>query len=286
MKNLILNLFALVLLFLNSCNLLKEDLEKGYFDFEIDGIAYGFVEDGVEVVPKTYPSNYSKEIIIPSEVIYEGISYDVVGIGQLAFNYSKVTTIIFPMSIKYLSDGCFCGCKNLKSLQLPANLLYIGNDVFNDSGIESLTIPASVAYIGYDNISWCPELKYLTIETTKSPLLTDDYGWCYGDDGRASKKLEYVYIGRNIEGNIVSNPIDYYECENLKKVEIGESVTIFEASFVSPLEIHCEPVSPPKSSGVCSEECLNNSTVYVPAGALESYQQDAYWGRFKNIKVL
>lgn len=289
MKKQILNLFMLVLLFMSSCNLLKEDLEKRYFDFEIDGVAYCFVEDGVEVVPKTNPSNYSKEVIIPSEVMYEGITYDVVGIGQFAFNGSNVTSVILPMTIKYLSDDCFQDCKNLKSLQLPANLSYIGYGVFYNSGIESITIPASVTYIGSDNICCCPQLKYLAIESTQSPLITDDdYGWYYGDDDRASKKLEEVFIGRNIKGNIISNPnpIDYNECRNLKKVGIGKYVTKFEASFVSILEIRCEPESPPETSGGCSEECLNNSTVYVPESALKSYQQDAYWGQFKNIKTL
>lgn len=288
MKTRILSLLTFVLLFTSSCDLLKEDLdtEERYFDFEIDGIAYNFEEDGVEVVAKTIPSNYSKEIIIPSKVLYEGISYDVVGIGEFAFSESKVTSVILPETVRYLKNASFQGCKKLKHLVLPTNLSDIGPSVFNDSGIESITIPASVTYLGYDNTCWCPQLKSLIIESTRTPLLTDDFGWYYGDNGRASKKLEYVFIGRNIKGRTISNPIDYYECENLKKVVIGEYVTKFEASFVSTLEIRCKPVTPPKSSGICSEECLNNSTVYVPANALESYRQDAYWGLFKNIKVL
>lgn len=241
------------------------------------------------MVAKTYPSNYSNEIKIPSEVVYEGVSCEVVGVGQGAFANCKVTSITLPETIRNLDTQCFYGCKNLKSLQLPNGLKYIEDCAFSDSGLESITIPESV--IAVDMMEpFPPQLKSLTIDSSKSSLLTGDSSWfvTYG----ACEKLESIFIGRNLDGNrewagIYDNHgMDFMACSNLKKVEIGEFVTKFGASFDSTLEIFCEPTSPPESSGECSPKCLQTSIVYVPKSAIELYRKDAYWGRFKNIKAL
>lgn len=296
MRNRVFRLLVVILglVAFTSCNLFKKDDEDElwytYFDFEVDGIAYNFVDEGVEVVAKTEPSNYSNEITIPSEVDYEGTPCEVVGIGKLAFYESKVTSVTLPETVRYLGSWCFSGCKNLKSLQLTKGLQDIHYQVFSDSGLESITIPASVTFIGA-NEPFPPQLKSFTIESSKTPLSTDDqYGWfiTYG----AYEELESIFIGRNLDGDHKwdsyndLHELDYEACNNLKKVRIGEYVTEFGASFDSTLEIICEPTLPPATSGNCSPKCLQTSTVYVPRSAIELYREDSYWGRFKNIKAL
>lgn len=292
MKNRVFRLLVVILgLFaFTSCNLFKKDDEDELwytdFDFEVDGIAYDFVDEGVEVVAKTQPSNYSDEITIPSEVDYEGIPCEVVGIGYNAFDESKVTSVTLPETLRYLGKFCFYGCKNLKSLQLPQGLRSIDIKALSNSGLESITIPKSVTYL--IEFGSYPQLKSLIIDPSKSSLHIQNFesGWFtqFGD----SEKLEYIFIGRNLEleDDKWYQGMDYMACDNLKKVRIGEYVTEFGASFDSTLEIICEPTSPPETSGNCSPKCLQTSIVYVPQNSIELYREDSYWGRFKNIKAL
>lgn len=193
-----------------------------------------------------------------------------------------------PETVRYIGTCCFCECENLKALQLPNSLKNIENCAFDDSGIQSITIPASVTDLG--SFRSCPQLKSLIIVSSKTSLqIYNPYGWFATDKAipeGAFEKLEYIFIGRNLEGFEWNQGVEYSACNNLTKVRIGEYVTEFGASFVSTLEIICEPTSPPETIGNCSPKCLQTSTVYVPQSAIELYREDPYWGLFKNIKAL
>ena len=56
------------------------------YDFEADGICYDINEDETSVYVTERPgNNYSGDIVIPSAVTYNGIKYNVTGVGSNAF---------------------------------------------------------------------------------------------------------------------------------------------------------------------------------------------------------
>ena len=79
---------------------------------EIDGIYYNLITKAKEAeVTKNPNRNYSGEVVVPKSVEYEGTTYSVTTIGELAFsNCSGLTSVTIPNSITSIGLDAFCGC--------------------------------------------------------------------------------------------------------------------------------------------------------------------------------
>ena len=92
-------------------------------DFTADGIKYKMVSEDKVIV--TYPndaepgtSEYTGDIVIPAQVVYENNTFQVTGIADKAFRKAAIT-----------------------SVSLPEGLLTIGEEAFYKSQISEVTIP-------------------------------------------------------------------------------------------------------------------------------------------------
>lgn len=143
-------LFLSVLLFLS--------VKTIAYDFKHGDIYYNVINDSVAPyeVEVTYPDSdyfsacYTQEhIIIPSNVSYDGIKYNVTSIGNNAF-YSddQIKRIDIPNSVRTISHSVFASCASLESL-------HIGD------GVESIDW----------NFFGCPNLQ-ITIYAKNPPELT------------------------------------------------------------------------------------------------------------------
>lgn len=135
------------------------------YDFKQDGICYNIVDGGCEVVA-SWPL-YNGDIVIPMTAN----GYTVVGIGDNAFAYCNLKTVLMPPTLTYIgawaftesglpsiewpagvseiSKGTFSGCNNLKSITFSGRVREIGVSAFEDcSALTSIDIPESVTSIG------------------------------------------------------------------------------------------------------------------------------------------
>ncbi len=162
-------------------------------DFERDGIYYNILSDStVEVTfqgTNRYSMAYSRTSpIIPMHVEYNGNNYEVIGIGNNAFNMCNLTGIELPSSIKYIGrnsfwengiiastinlpeglefigSGAFFGCPSLTTITLPKTLKVIDNSAFYGTFITSVSIPSSVDSIYSSAFSSCPHLESIRVE--------------------------------------------------------------------------------------------------------------------------
>ena len=114
--------------------------------------------DGCATVTGSSNSNPSS-VTIPATVTYQGVTYKVVSIDDMAFYHNQNSTTK----------------SNLKTVTIGSNVEYIGYGAFQGTSIQSVTIPASVKEIGsnpytfgqWGAFAYCESLKTVTFKSTK-----------------------------------------------------------------------------------------------------------------------
>lgn len=78
-----------------------------------------------------------------------------------AFEDSLIESITIPSQVEEILEGCFAGCKNLKSIVFSNNshLHEFSKDLFKDSGLESITIPSNINKISQNSFVNCIKLE-------------------------------------------------------------------------------------------------------------------------------
>ena len=96
---------------------------------ETEATLLGYESDGEE----------PKHLTIPDAITYEGNSYVISEIAELAFAGSEIMeTVTIGGNIQTIGDYAFSECEALETIQIPAQVKTIGQGAF--SGDEELTI--------------------------------------------------------------------------------------------------------------------------------------------------
>lgn len=101
-------------------------------DFEVGGIAYNVLsasELTVEVAPKSC-NFYRGNINIPATVTYNGTTYDVVALGEMAFYGGALSSVSIPSSVSQIKEQCFLFATGPSSITVPASVTEIGKLAF------------------------------------------------------------------------------------------------------------------------------------------------------------
>lgn len=164
-------------------------------DFEVDGYYYDFISIPDLTVALTYKGEYD--------------GYDW---GNISPSYSGDVTI--PKTVEYLGK--------------TFNVIYINEQAFTNCYIGTLTIPNHIqAIISWDNTDLslyglACTFQHLVIEDGETELRVDR-SLIYGD------VTESVYLGRYLEGSIVSSHYDYdfntYIGGSYKKITFSDKLT-------------------------------------------------------------
>ena len=127
----------------------------------INGLNYYFdeTENTAEVVQS---SSVSGDLVIPSSVTYNSVTYSVTSIGvQAFFDCSGLTSVTIPNSVTSIGYRAFYGCSGLASVTIPNSVTSIGDEAFSGcSGLTSITIPNSVTSIGDKAFSLVANIVY------------------------------------------------------------------------------------------------------------------------------
>ena len=142
--------------------------------FEFNGINYKIGENNtVSVVSKD--AKYSGDVVIPSQVSYNGSNYNVTAIGNSAFEGCvDLTSVSLPSSLTRIGKGAFWECSSLKSVVVPDGVTTIGEGAFrNCFNLVSVDIPNSVTSIGGNAFSNCDNLTQIS-SGIENPFAIDD----------------------------------------------------------------------------------------------------------------
>ena len=147
------------------------------YDFESDGFYYNIIDKDAKTVEVTCQENleyntrssYTGDVVIPSTVNYEGVTYKVTKIGRFAFYYSDLTSLVIPEGVEEVADNGCDQCYRLASIKYPSTLKKIGQSAFCSCNAgPDIILPEGLESIGNYAFSWSNSNKLVLPSTLKS----------------------------------------------------------------------------------------------------------------------
>jgi hypothetical protein len=130
-----------------------------------NGLAYDYGSaDGTCIIIGI--GNYAdKDVVIPNYI--NGLL--VVGVADRAFaGNTDITSVTTQGSLERIGEEAFCGCTSLQYVELTGNVYYIGARAFADSNIKSIILPAALMHIGTNAFDNCYNMSAVYYSSSKS----------------------------------------------------------------------------------------------------------------------
>lgn len=202
-----------------------------------------FLKDGVP--------QYSGDIVIPSSIVYDGVSYTITGIGYEAFRDCEgLTSITIPSTMERIEGSAFRNDTNLQGVYIDnlkawcnikfgnssyTNPLEYAHDLYlNGEKITDLVVPEGVTEIGSMQFHGS-SINSLKIPDGVIEVKINAFGNC--------RNLEFVELP---EGLNAIYDLVFCNCSNLKEITLPSSLEILGGNVFSGCTKLESIVLPPK----------------------------------------
>lgn len=238
----------------------------------VDDIRYSISLADQEAI-LTNGADASGDIVIPSEVEYEGVKYPVttIGIGAFvssgvsevtcneglkrieyaAFTNMGIRNIHFPSTLIYIGDNAFEFSSDLKSIVIPPSVTELGKSAFGHTGIEEIYFTGGVTELPQFVCSGCSKLKRVHLKGVEK-IEKGAFSGCRFDSITIPETV--IEIGKGaFAPETLDYPIKLVKCFAKIPPVLGQWVFGFDSSLME---------------------------VLVPASSLDLYRNDYEWSRF------
>ena len=183
---------------------------------------YKILAGGTNTLAVTYYSgtpalnnHVSGDVVIPSSVEHNNVTYSVTSIGDSAFfDCSGLTSLTIPNNVTSIGNYAFYRCSGLTSVSIPNSVTSIGEIAFAYcSGLTSVIIPNGVTSIKISLFYDCSSLTSVTIPNGVISIGGSAFQGC--------SSLTSITIPNGVTsiGNYA-----FYRCSSLTSVTIPNSV--------------------------------------------------------------
>lgn len=187
-------------------------------DNEENAYSYNVKEDGTAEILSYHGA--LTDIEIPA--VIDGKT--VTSIAECAFqDYTKLTSVILPDSIRYIGLQAFYGCSSLKSINIPDSVTGIERDLFRDcSSLTDISIGKGVTYIDSGAFENCTGLSTVSLDDNITEIGSYAFFHCTSLTS-LTIPLKVASIG----------DFAFSECSGLEKIFISAGVTsIGDMAFI------------------------------------------------------
>ena len=214
----------------------------------------------------TANNHVSGDVVIPSSVEHNNVTYSVTSIGDSAFrNCSDLTSVSIPNSVTSIGHSAFRNCSGLTSVTLPYGVTSISGSAFrNCRGLTSVTLPNSLRTIDGEAFDGCRGLTSITIPNSVTFLGGNAFWGCSG--------LTSVILPNSFR-TIADGT--FLGCSGLTSITIPNSVTsignyaFYDCSGLT--SIKCLASIPPSIGYNSFQNISDTCLLTVPCGSLEAY---------------
>ena len=185
------------------------------YDFKSGNFYYNITSSNTIEVTNG-DTKYSGNVVIPSSVTYNDITYAVTSIGGNAFyNCISLTSVTIPNSVTSIGSYAFIYCTSLTSVTIPSSVTSIGDWAFSGTPWWN-NLPQGEYYAGK------VFLKYKSVSGVTSVVIKEGTTAIYPDAFRDCSSLTSVTIPNSV---MSIGGYAFYNCSSLTSVTIPNSVT-------------------------------------------------------------
>ena len=149
------------------------------FDFK-SGVIYYNIGNNKTVSVVAGDAKYSGDVVIPSQVLYNGTVYTVTSVGEEAFKKCiDLKSVNICNGLTQIGKSAFSGCTALTSAAIPNSVTSIGERAFwQCTSLASINIPNNVTRIENYTFSLCYNLTSVTIPSSVKSIGDYAFSFC------------------------------------------------------------------------------------------------------------
>ena len=149
------------------------------------------------------------DVVIPS--VYNGER--VTGIGDEAFRFGKLTSVVIPDGVTNIGTAAFSGCNSLLSIAIPDGVTSIGSTAFgNCYGLVSIHLPEGLTLISDSMFLYCSSL--ISIEIPEGVTSIGEFAF------QGCEELTDIVIPNSV---LSISKTAFFKCNNLETISVEEN---------------------------------------------------------------
>ena len=257
--------------------------------FKVDGINYQL--NGPATVEVTSVDRSLTDVTIPSSVTYRDHSYDVIAIGDYAFEgRADVDNLYIPSSIVSIGEYAFRNCGSnisvsISSLDSWCNISFYHEHsnplssarrfMVNNQEVTNLVIPSSVKTIRNFAFYQCRSITSLTIPSSVTSIGSSAFEDCTGLTSVTLPTGLTKIGGSGFEG-----------CTGLTSIVLPSTVNVIGMNAFnrcSKLNDVFSEIQQPFEINYNTFSTYSTAKLTVPKGTKSAYQSTASWSYFNTI---